>query len=201
MAQITSTPRNSAPFRIDENRIRQDLTLRKAGKIGLLLNPIFAYFFLWAPIVLLIVFSFNDSRSLGTWRGFTLQWYQNVFNDVVGAEARFSTALMISTLGNSLIVGIAATIIATILGTMVALSLSRGNYPGKRYVDGLLYLPVVIPEITQGISLLIFFNLIYDFIGTVTGTRGRAASQPSSSATSPSVCPTSPSSCAPAWQT
>lgn len=173
MARTFPTSRPTPTFEINENRVRQDLLLRKVGKIGLLLNPIFAYFFLWAPILLLIIFSFNDSRSLGTWRGFTLQWYQNIFNNVVGAEAAFSTDLMLSTLGNSLIVGISATIIATAIGTMVALSLARGNYPGKKYVDGLLYLPVVIPEITQGISLLIFFNLLYDFIGTITGTRGQ----------------------------
>lgn len=173
MARTFPTSRANKPFEINENRVRQDMLMRKVGKIGLLLNPIFSYFFLWAPILLLIIFSFNDSRSLGTWRGFTLQWYQNIFNNVVGAEAAFSTDLMLSTLGNSLIVGLVATIIATALGTMVALSLARGNYPGKKYVDGLLYLPVVIPEITQGISLLIFFNLIYDFIGTITGSRGQ----------------------------
>jgi spermidine/putrescine transport system permease protein len=169
----TLSPSATEPIRFNESRIRQDLALRKVGKIGLLLNPIFSYFFLWAPILLLIIFSFNDSRSLGTWHGFTLQWYQNIFNDVVGGEARFSTGLMLNSLGNSVIVGVAATLIATTLGTMVALSLARGNYPGKRFVDSLLYLPVVIPEITQGISLLIFFNLIFDFVGTLTGTRGQ----------------------------
>lgn len=168
------TPRTTAELlRVDERKLEQDLLLRKVGKIGMALNPIFVYFFLWAPILLLILFSFNDSRSLGTWRGFTLQWYQNIFNDVVGSEARFSTGLMLNSLGNSVIVGIAATVIATSIGTAVALSLARGNYPGKRFVDSLLYLPVVIPEITQGISLLIFFNLVFDFVGNLTGTRGQ----------------------------
>src|SRR5690606_8284020 len=149
------------------------MAVRKIGKIGLLLNPIFTYFFLWAPILLLVIFSFNDSRSVSTWRGFTLRWYNNIFNDIVGTEARFSTGLMLNALGNSLFVGIIATIIATIIGTAVALSLARGNYPGKRFVDSLLYLPVVIPEITQGVSLLIFFNVLFDFMSTVTGQRAQ----------------------------
>jgi len=93
-----------------------------------------------------------------------------VFNNVVGTESRFSTDLMLQSFGNSLIVAVAATIIATIIGTMVALSLARGNFPGKRLLDGLLFLPIVIPEITQGVSLLIFFNILIDFVnGTLGG--------------------------------
>lgn len=156
-------------FEVNQGQVRRDLLLRRIGKIGLLFNPIFSYFFLWAPILLLVIFSFNNSRSVSTWRGFTLQWYQNIFNDVVGTEARFSTGLMLNSLGNSLIIATIATIIATAIGTMVAISLVRGNYPGKRLLDGLLFLPVVIPEITQGISLLIFFNLIFDFLNNQLG--------------------------------
>jgi spermidine/putrescine transport system permease protein len=153
----------------NQSQIRRDLLIRKLGKIGLVLNPIFGYFFLWAPILLLVIFSFNDSRSVGVWRGFTTRWYQNIFQGVMGDEARFSTGLMLDSLQNSIIIALIATLIATSLGTMVALSLVRGNYPGKKLVDSLLYLPVVIPEITQGISLLIFFNVIFDFFRSVTG--------------------------------
>jgi spermidine/putrescine transport system permease protein len=171
-ALSTQSPQNST-FNIDRGKIQRDLLLRTIGKIGLIFNPIVSYFFLWAPILLLVVFSFNDSRSVSTWHGFTLQWYQNIFNDVVGTEARFSTSLMLNSLGNSLIVGAAATLIATTLGTMVALSLVRGNYPGKSLIDGLLFLPVVIPEITQGISLLIFFNVIFSFMQNQLGITPR----------------------------
>ena len=171
MARSFNPPTSTDTIRFNESKIQQDLALRKVGKIGLLLNPIFAYFFLWAPIVLLIIFSFNNSRSLGTWHGFTLQWYNNIFNNLVGGDARFSTDLMLNSLGNSLLVAFVATTIATTIGTTVALSLVRGNYPGKQIIDGLLFLPVVIPEITQAISLLIFFNVLFDFIGTTTGAR------------------------------
>lgn len=173
MANSTTTPARQRPLTIEVNtsKVQQDLAVRNLGKIGIIVEPIFAYFFLWAPILLLVIFSFNDSRSVATWRGFTLQWYSNIFNDVLGTEARFSTGLMISSLGNSMIIALAATLIATTIGTMVALSLVRGNYPGKSIIDGLLFLPVVIPEITQAVSLLLFFSTIFEFIGNTTGVR------------------------------
>ena len=172
MANVIRTPR--IPYqavKINQGKLRRDMLTRRLGKIGLVVQPIFGYFFLWAPILLLVIFSFNDSRSVSQWRGFTTQWYANIFNDVVGAEARFSTGLMLNALGNSLIVAFAATLIATTIGTMVALSLVRGNYPGKRFIDGLLFLPIVIPEITQAVSLLLFFNILFDFAQTTAGVR------------------------------
>ena len=78
---------------------------------------------------------------------------------------------MLNAFGNSIFVGLIATTIATILGTMIALALVRGNFPGKKLMESLLFLPVVIPEITQGISLAIFFNVVFDWIDTMTGTR------------------------------
>jgi spermidine/putrescine transport system permease protein len=164
MAQsILSAPARQQAIEFDRGRIRRDMAVRRIGKIFMLLQPIAAYFFLWAPIVVLVIFSFNDSRQVGQWRGFTLQWYSNIFNNIAGSEARFSTDVMLSAFGTSLIIALATTAISTTLGTMVGMSLARGNYPGKTYVDQLLFLPVIIPEITQGVSLLIFFNLIFNF--------------------------------------
>lgn len=171
MAQGTLPVRATRTMTIEFNRakIRRDLLVRRFGKVFGLVEPVFGYFFLWAPILLLVIFSFNDSRTVSTWRGFTLQWYSNIFNNIVGTEARFSTDLMLQSLGNSLFVGLVSTVIATTIGTMVALSLARGNYPGKQYIDGLLFLPVVIPEITQALSLAIFFNVIFNVVNSTTG--------------------------------
>ncbi|MDZ4769128.1 MAG: ABC transporter permease [Chloroflexota bacterium] len=174
MANTITKPTRTArdlSISIDQGKVQRDLAVRRAGKIGIIVEPIFAYFFLWAPILLLVIFSFNDSRSVATWRGFTTQWYSNIFNDVLGNEARFSTGLMIGALGNSIVVALAATVIATTLGTMVSLSLVRGNYPGKSIIDGLLFLPVVIPEITQAVSLLLFFSTIFQFLDSSFGIR------------------------------
>ena len=139
MATATRLPARP-DLKIDQGKIRRDMGVRRVGKLfTLTLAPIVGYFFLWAPIVLLVVFSFNNSKSLARWEGFTLQWYANIFSNVVGGDATFSTSKMLQALETSIIVGITATIISTIIGTMVALSLVRGNFPGKRFLDGLLF--------------------------------------------------------------
>lgn len=176
MAGLTSVQRRVAAPEIefDRAKIRRDMLLRRIGKYGMLLNPVFSYFFLWAPIVILIVFSFNDAETVSVWRGFTTRWYQNIFANTLTAgteAARFSTTLMLNAVGNSLLVGVVSTIFSTVIGTMVAMSLVRGNFPGKQVLDAVLYLPVVIPEITQAISLAVFFAILFEFISSQTGTR------------------------------
>lgn len=154
----------------DQSKIQRDLLIRRIGKIALLITPLINYFFLWAPIVVLIVFSFNDSRTVASWQGFTTKWYASILGAATG-ESSFATGEMLEALRASLIVGFAATITSTAIGTMVALSLVRGSFPGKRLLDGVLYLPVVIPEITQGVALLIFFNIIFDYVQSLSGQR------------------------------
>ena len=144
---------------INEHAMSRNLFVRRLGTVGLWLNPVFAYFFLWAPILVLVLFSFNQSRSVASFTGFTLKWYGNILNNVMGAESAFSTEIMLNAFRNSLFVGALATGISTVLGTMIALSMARGKYKGKRLLDALLFFPVVIPEITQAISLAIFFKV------------------------------------------
>jgi spermidine/putrescine transport system permease protein len=128
------------------------------------------YFFLWAPIVLLIVFSFNDSASLSYWRGFSTQWYDNIFASFWGAADRnFASDLMLSSLKNSLIVAGVASLVSTIFGTAIALAIVRFPLPGKKYIQGLLILPTIVPEITHAVSLAIFFRVIFDYMQNITG--------------------------------
>jgi spermidine/putrescine transport system permease protein len=164
----TTTTSQSVP-RIQQGKLRRDYTIRNVGRVGLFLNPVFTYFFLWAPILLLVMFSFNDSRGVSVWRGFTFDWYINIFDSTIGTDASFSTGLLIDSVRVSMIVGVTATVVSTIIGTMTALALSRTIFPGKRFLDGVLFLPVVIPEITQGISLLVFFNIVFEYFGRLTG--------------------------------
>ncbi len=162
----------SNDFEFDRGKIRRDMLMRKIGKVGLAFNPVFAYFFLWAPIIILVVFSFNNAETVSVWRGFTTQWYQNIFSNAISAgteAARFSTEIMLNAVRNSLLVGFVTTVLSTIIGTMVAMSLVRGRFPGKRVLDAILYLPVVIPEITQAISLAVFFRILFDFINANAG--------------------------------
>ena len=161
----------SAQALINESAMGHNRRVKRLGKLGLWLNPVVSYFFLWAPILVLVLFSFNQSRSVASFTGFTLKWYSNILNNVVGAESAFSTEIMLNAFRNSLFVGTIATAIATVLGTMIALAMARGSFPGKRLLDGLLFLPVVIPEITQAISLAIFFKVAFDWIHLLSGER------------------------------
>jgi spermidine/putrescine transport system permease protein len=154
-------------------RARRTRRIWGVGRAALLVGQLSGYFFLWAPIVLLVAFSFNATTSLSTWHGFSLRWYETIFNGAVGAGTpdAFSSRLMLNALSNSLFVAFFATLISTTIGTLVALSLARGRYPGKRLLRGLLYAPMIIPDITQGLSLALFFKVVFDFVQLVTGER------------------------------
>jgi spermidine/putrescine transport system permease protein len=121
---------------------------------------------------LLIVFSFNDSRrSSGRWEGFTTRWYEEIFAGIEGAGSLFSTEELLDSVLVTLQVSIPATIVSVIMGTAVALAMERGRFRWKQRLDGLLYLPIVIPEITMGVSLLIFFKFLFDFAQWISGER------------------------------
>ena len=107
-------------------------------------------FFLYAPIISLIVFSFNDSRRTIVWRGFTTEWYAKAWNNPRLFEA-FS---------NSLLIAVAAMILATIIGTALAIGLWRYRFPARAGVEGAIALPIVVPEICMGVAMLVFFARI-----------------------------------------
>jgi len=107
------------------------------------------YAFFWLPIVILVVFSFNSSRSTAQWTGFSTAWYGEMIQD----------ELIISALWNSLFVAIVSTVIATVIGTLAALGMERHEFFGKMTMDAVLYLPIIIPDIAMAIMLLLFFNL------------------------------------------
>ncbi|MFO7742890.1 MAG: ABC transporter permease [Anaerolineae bacterium] len=122
-------------------------------------HGVLGYLFLYAPIVILVIFSFNASRyASSAWRGFTLRWYGVLFrNKAIGAALR-----------NTLIVAGASTLISTVFGTMVALAMERYEFWGKLGVDGVLYLPIIIPDIAMAVMLLLFFVLTRVSLGLVT---------------------------------
>jgi spermidine/putrescine transport system permease protein len=168
---LTATERN---FEVNQGKLQRDMLARRLGRFGMILTPIVSYFFLWAPIVVLVFFSFNNSNSVSVWQGFTGKWYANIFNSIIGVNTEassFRTELLLQSLRNSIIVGVISTLIATTLGTTFALAVARGNFPGKKIFDALFYLPVVIPEITQAVSLAVFFAAVFDFWQTTTGQR------------------------------
>ncbi|UAL11441.1 ABC transporter permease [Caulobacter segnis] len=103
--------------------------------------------FLYAPLIALMAFSFNDSRRNIVWKGFTLKYYDKLFNDSALLEA----------FGNSLTIAAVSTVISLFLGAAAALVLWRFRFPGKTALDGALALPIVVPEICMGVAMLVFF--------------------------------------------
>lgn len=138
------------------------------GKRLLWANMLFSFIFLYAPILVLVAFSFNDSRLAARWEGFTLQWYA----EMIGNEA------VLNAFWNSLIVAVAATIISTILGTMTAIAMERFRFPLRKTYDGMLYLPVIVPDIVMGVSLLAFFALALEWVNSGFGLTGNDAWRP-----------------------
>ncbi len=138
------------------------------GKRLLWLNMVMSFLFLYIPIVVLVAFSFNDSRLGARWEGFTLKWY----------GVMVSNESVLNALWNSLLVAVVSTIIATILGTMTALAMERFRFPMRKAYDGLLYLPIIIPDIVMGVSLLLFFALLLNGINTLFGLHGENAWRP-----------------------
>jgi spermidine/putrescine transport system permease protein len=125
-------------------------------------NAILAYTFLYLPMVILVLFSFSISRYASMWGGFSLEWYVKLFHNPELSQALF----------NSLLIAAATTLIATVLGTLAALGLER--VPDRRrasHYDAALTLPILVPDIVQGIALLLFFVLVFNGLERVLDWR------------------------------
>lgn len=114
--------------------------------------------FLYLPIIVLVINSFNDSRFSSQWAGFTFKWYDRLWNEHGMWEA----------FGNSLIIAISATVVSTILGTCAAFALHCYKSPLQKIHYGLIYAPLIIPDILMGISLLLFFIALNIHLGLLT---------------------------------
>lgn len=105
------------------------------------------YLFLYMPIAILILYSFNQSKLNAVWTGFTFDWYVKLMQNSDVLEA----------MKTSLIVALISTLAATMIGTLAAVGMYRYHFRGKTALDAMLYLPIVIPEIVMGISMLALF--------------------------------------------
>ncbi|MCQ2358545.1 MAG: ABC transporter permease [Phascolarctobacterium sp.] len=114
--------------------------------------------FLYLPLVILAAYSFNASRVNAVWSGFTVDWYLSLFKNRRVLEA----------LTNSLIIAFFSTIVSTILGTTAAIALNRYKFKYQNVINGLLYLPILIPEIVMGLSLLVLFSQAHFPLGKGT---------------------------------
>jgi spermidine/putrescine transport system permease protein len=110
------------------------------------------YLFIYLPIIVLFVFSFNISKLNIVWEGFTFDWYFTLLTS--------SNSDIMSAVWNSIVVATGTTIISTIIGTIGAIGMAKYQFTGKKILDAVLYIPIVIPEIVLGIALLSYFTTI-----------------------------------------
>lgn len=131
--------------------------------------------FLFLPLLVLTFYSFNEAKSF-TWQGFSLRWYYGLFAQwmspetlqsvFAGMDSRElqqvvlrSTAIW-GSVGNSLAIALGSASIATVIGTLAAIGLNWYNFPGKKYIQAVSFIPLLLPEIIIGVSLLIFFRSV-----------------------------------------
>lgn len=130
---------------------------KSAKKIGTAYS-ILIYLFLYIPILILVIFSFNDSKLNAVWTGFSLKWYGKLFENYSIMEA----------VKNSLIIAVSSTIISVMLGTLTAVGMYKYKFKGKSLIDDMLFIPLVIPEVVMGISMLAFFSQVKIPLGIVS---------------------------------
>ena len=139
--------------------------VRMSTRIGnwlLGLNALTIFGFIYLPVLILIIFSFNDTRSVAVFTGFSTEWYSKLAANTELLDAA----------RNSLLVGFITTVVATTIGTLTALAMDRYRFKLRTTFDANLYLPIVIPEIVMGISLLLFFNqALFPFLQNAFGIR------------------------------
>ena len=128
------------------------MKILKRAYVGLI------FLFLYAPILLLMLFSFNNSRSRGQWGGFTLKWYGELFKDSATMDALLNTVL----------IALLSAVIATIVGTVTAFGMHYMKKTPRAILSGVSYLPVMNPDIVTGVSLLILFLTINIHKGFLT---------------------------------
>lgn len=104
--------------------------------------------FLYIPIIILIIFSFNDAKIITGWRGFTLKYYAQLWqNDSIREAFR-----------NTMLIAGLSTLISTVLGILAALGMENKKFTGRKLLSALIYIPLVIPDILMGVSLALLFN-------------------------------------------
>jgi spermidine/putrescine transport system permease protein len=126
-------------------------------------NAWLVYVFFYAPIILLVVFSFSADRNVGRWGGFTFDWYGE-FWDNEGVKRAMWVSVRVALL---------STAVSVVLGTLAALALERFTFKGKKVFDALLYLPIIIPDVTMAVMMLLFFSEFFEIVNGIFGTEFR----------------------------
>jgi spermidine/putrescine transport system permease protein len=134
---------------------------RHQGKLALI--SVFLYSFIYLPLLVVVIYSFNMAKFGAGWRGFTTKWYGVLFQNEVALQAALTTLKL----------ALLSTTVATIFGTMLGLGLSKGRGSSRsagvtKVANGLLYLPVTVPDILMAVGLVAFYGIIRDTFGLLT---------------------------------
>ena len=132
--------------------------MKKKKRIFSTIGMMFLVLFLYAPIIYTVIFSFNDSKSLTKFAGFSTRWYTKMLNDRTMTNAIFYTV----------VIAVIATAVSTIVGTLTAIGLSKSNRILRAVVEQTNELPMMNPDIVTGIGLLMFFSALHLNKGFVT---------------------------------
>lgn len=146
-ADVFDTTEAPAPVATARRRLR-------LGTIALHSNLVLTFIFLYAPILILVIFSFNAARNQAVWTGFSLHWYGEMLRDTKAMNAA----------KNSATIAVISTIVSTTLGTATALALDRFRFRAKTAFEGAMYMPIVVPDIVMAIALLVFFNFAFSLL-------------------------------------
>lgn len=131
--------------------------MKKQHRIGSRLFMALVFLFLYAPIILMIIFSFNDGNSNVVWKGFSLRWYESLFSDRIVMQSVYTT----------LLVSLLATVISTIAGTFAAIGFYNMNSRWKRPLMTINDIPMMNADIVTGVSLCLFFVAAFGFWNTI----------------------------------
>ena len=112
----------------------------------------------YLPILVVVIFSFNDSKLTVGWKGFTLRWYKELFRDAALMEA----------LGNSIVLGLLSVLLAAVIGTLGAIGMARVHFKTKGMMEYLSTIPIIVPEIILAMAFMAFFSLLGLPFGMVT---------------------------------
>ncbi|MDJ0270336.1 MAG: ABC transporter permease [Aigarchaeota archaeon] len=137
----------------------------KKTNLFLMIFTVFVFIFLYAPMVIMVIFSFNEAKSLGVFTAFSLKWYEKIFTNTEVWVALY----------NSVWVGAVVTAVSIVLGMMMALAVTRFSFVGKPILDALILIPIIIPEITEALSLLVMYVFLNIPLGPLTVIIGHAA--------------------------
>ena len=139
--------------------MKRQTKVKRKKRFSVVFCPL-VYVFLFMPILVIVVNSFNatTTKPYMSWKGFTLDWYSKLWDNSSLLEA----------FGNTMIIAVISTVLATIIGTLAAIGMYKYRFRGRKVIDALLYIPVVIPEIVLGIALLTIFAKVNIPRGMIT---------------------------------